>query len=176
MIKQYAEIAMCAVGIVLLLVATALIERHGYNRGVLERNAYYEPILRQAAEAKISADQRASAAEKRADTINNNLETEHEQAEQALLERATSAESRIASLLRQHSATAPHCGEQVPPVPGAPARGDGQGPGVNGDDRLAGGVSTVGKHCEHDADSLTRWQEWYSQQRESLKQLSAETP
>lgn len=166
-----------AIGILFLLIASAvMIEHFGYNRGVAERDAYYAPILRRAAQAKIAADQRAADAEERSVEINTNLEAEHANAEQILRARATDAESRISDLLRQHAAYIARRYQPVPTIPLAPVGGPGQATGPERDDRLAESVSTVGGACEHDADALARWQEWYSRQRSSLNQPTKGTP
>ena len=159
--------------VVLFIVLAFLIEHHGYSKGVAARNAYYEPILLQAAQDKAKADLKAQKADERAAQINTDLESEHAQDQQALEARAAAAESRIADLLHQRAQAAPHCDSTVPAVPPAPAARTGPAPGDERDYELAGSVSEVGKQCEHDADALAEWQQWYSRQRQSLNQLTA---
>lgn len=153
-----------------LIVLGVVIDRHGYNRGVSARDAYYQPILLKAAQDKAAADQKAQAADQRAQQINTDLEDEHAKDHQALVVRVADAESRIADLLHERAANTPHCSSPVPAIPPAPAARTGPAPGDERDNRLAASVSTVGGKCEHDADGLAEWQEWYSRQRKTLTQ------
>jgi hypothetical protein len=151
-----------------LIIIAKLIDHHGFARGVTDRTAYYEPILRKAAEAKIAADARADAADRRSLTITAQVENDHAGIEASLVARAGVAESRIADLLRRRAPATPHCGVPVPAVPGSPAVSPGAAAGDPRDGRLAERVSGVGRQCEHDANALAAWQEWYDRQRASL--------
>ena len=156
--------------VIAIVLWSSVLYHRGYRNGETDRIAYYEPILRKAAEDTISANQRAALADRRADQINDDLETEHAQAQQALLDRATAAESRISSLLRQQRSNSSVRCEQVSPVPGPSGVGTGTSQIDPRDDRLAVSLAAVGSACEHDADALARWQEWYSRQRQALTQ------
>lgn len=163
-----AELLFAVVAVVVLVCMMFVVRHGGYLAGSADRTAYYEPILRQAAEDKIAADQRADAADRRSLEITAKVETDHAEIEQSLTARSVVAESRIADLLRQHAAAAPHCGVQVPAVPSSAAVGTGAAPGDPRDGRLAERVSGVGRQCEHDANELGAWQQWYERQRASL--------
>jgi hypothetical protein len=152
----------------LLVIVAKLIEHRGFVRGVADRVNYYEPILREAADAKIVADERADAADKRSIEITAKVENDHAGIEASLTARAGVAESRIAELLRQHAGAAARCGGQVPPVPGGASNSTGPPASDPRDGRLAERVSGVGRQCEHDANELGAWQQWYQQQRAAL--------
>lgn len=160
-------------GIALILgVVVFLIYRHAYNRGVEDKVAYYEPILRQAADDKIAADERATAAEQRSVKITEQVEQSHAEMEKSLTDRALSAEQRIADLLRERAAPPSNRRLEVSTLPGgAPQRAD-PAPSDERDQRFAASVSSVARQCEHDASELAEWQKWYDRQRSSLTQLA----
>jgi hypothetical protein len=151
-----------------LIIGAKLIEHHGFNRGAEDRTAFYEPILRKAAEDKIAADQRADAADRRSIAITAQVENDHAGVEESLTARARIAESRIAELLRQRAGTPAHCSVQVPGVSASPVDSAGAPAGDSRDGRLAERVSGVGRQCEHDANELATWQDWYDRQSASL--------
>lgn len=171
---EYAALIRFGLAGVALLAIYAIGHHVGYGRGVEDKVAYYEPILRKAADAKIEADKRASAAESRAIKITTQVEQDHADLEKTLSDRAVAAEQRIVDLLRQRTATAANGSVKVPVLPGSPSERPPPTGSDQRDQRFAASVSDVARRCEHDASELAEWQRWYDEQRSSLIQLTQE--
>lgn len=166
--SEYTVLLRFGVAGVVIMVAYAIGHHYGYAHGSEDKVAYYEPILREAADAKIAADGRATAAQLRAVKITSDVEQAHADIYKTLSDRATVAEQRIAVLLRQRTSPPANSRVEVSGVPaGAPERAS-PAPSDERDDRFAASVSSVGEQCEHDARELAEWQQWYERQRASL--------
>lgn len=145
------------------------VHQRGYLAGQAERTAFYQPMIIQAQQAALRADQKSQRLDQQAATITAAIEAQHVDTEQVLTARAARAEQQLAQLLRQRATVSgPAGGGPVPQVPGGAAGTAPTGGGRGRDDELARRLSDLGARCERDAARLTGWQDWYVRERAAL--------
>jgi hypothetical protein len=149
------------------------VHHHGYIAGQNERTAHYAALMQAANDAKDKANERVDRQDKAARTITEQSEKDHALLTQTLLDRTSTADARIAALLRQRAASdagARRC--TVPTVPNTAGESAGTPASDPRNERLAGSVSRVGGQCEHDADELAEFQQWYARQKAAIDTMN----
>lgn len=167
-----------ALTIAALLGLWGWIHHSGYIAGQAEREKHYAPLLQAARDAKDKADARAATAERNAGAINAQSEKDHAQFIKTLDAREHYANSRIADILREHTArnaAASRC--QVSGLAGAADQPTGGTASIGYDDgvseritRASGRLAADGGRCEHDAAEVAEFQSWYAQQRANARE------
>jgi hypothetical protein len=142
----------------------AYIHHRGYVSGQAERTSYYELLLDAARTAQAQANERSRQLERSAAEISQLVETEHATREQQHASELAAASTRISSLVRELATRGAGCGG-MPAAPGSAAGATGATAGSTRASAAAGRFVATGSACEHDADSLAAWQEWYAKQQ-----------
>jgi hypothetical protein len=152
-----------AVIIILLTLSGAGIYAHhrGYTAGQAQRDSYYAIMIRSATLAQQAAEARAGKLQADSEDITTNIEKQHEQVETTLAAQASTAQSRIADLLRQRAPACAAAHSAMPSIPASPSGTAASPPGEQRTERLAADLTELAKRCESDAIKLNQFQEWY---------------
>lgn len=132
-----------------------------HGRGYSAAEAHYEQILETVRATAARAEERASAAEQAAATINANLETEDQKRAQEAIRQRDAALTELARIRVRLAATLTRRCE-VPTIPTSTGSAD-AAPGEPSErpERADKRLVELGRSCQRDRDRLALWQEWY---------------